>query len=252
MMRHGQSEGNVDNIAYIQKGDCNVELTDLGWEQTIRAGEYAKTQFPAMGVTDWPVMFISPYMRTRQSTSGFLHGLDGIYPGEPEFHEDPRLIEMFFGATSRKRNPMGIMDPVLAGELKNLSQHTYAVDKFMTRTLLGDAKMDTYMRVRSFFEGTVQKKIDAGQDTFFSTNHGVVLQECVRYWKGLPITEAMPDFNNADIVEFKGEPGDCTITKIYDGALMKAVNENVADHIQSRKFSDLPAIPQHILDGMNP
>lgn len=252
MMRHGQSEGNVNDLNYIAKGDCNVGLTDLGWEQTIRAGEFANSHFPKIGLTDWPTIFISPYQRTRESTSGFLHGLGGLFPGEPEFHEDPKLIEMFFGATSRKRNPVGIMDPVLAGELANLSQHTYSVDRFMTRTLLGDSKMNTYMRVRSFLEGTIQKKVDEGQSEFFSVNHGVVLQENIRYWRALPIMEKMPDLNNADIIEFDGEPGNCTITKVYDGALMQPVHQPLADHMHEQTFADLPSVPQHILDAMNP
>lgn len=251
-MRHGQSEGNLNELNYLQKGDSNVGLTDLGWEQTIRAGEFASLYYAKTGTDEWPEFFISPYQRTRESTSGFLHGLDGTFSGEPKFHEDPRLIEIFFGAMGRKRNPQGIVDPNLADELKNLAHHTYAVDRYATRTLYGESRMDVQTRLRSFYDGTLTKKIAAGQDDFFSAVHGVVIQENIRIWKGLHINDKIPNPHNGDIFEFEGEPGACTITKIYDGEKMTPVHEPYVDNLKKHEFSDLPAVPQHIIDGMTP
>lgn len=253
LVRHGQSEGNVDELEYLKKGDCKVGLTDLGWQQAIRAGEFLGNHYNDTSTNQWPYVFVSAYQRTKETLSGVFHGLDGTFTGDPDFHEDPRLIEAFYGAMGRKRNPIGIVDPALAQELRNLAQHTYAVDKFTTRTLFGESKMDTYMRVRSFFEGTLAKKVEAGEDDFLIVAHGIVIQEALRFWGDLQTTDKIGNPNNCDVIEIIGdEPGKCSITKIYNGELMTPVHEAPVSHLKTFGLADLPAVPQHILNAMNP
>jgi broad specificity phosphatase PhoE len=38
LIRHGQSEGNVNTQVYYDKNDCDIQLTDLGHSQSLAAG----------------------------------------------------------------------------------------------------------------------------------------------------------------------------------------------------------------------
>ena len=42
LVRHGESEGNVDEQAYITIGDSRIGLTEKGWEQAEGTGIFLK------------------------------------------------------------------------------------------------------------------------------------------------------------------------------------------------------------------
>ena len=116
MVRHGQSEGNVDELLYSTKPDNAMRLTKLGWEMARMAGQALKQQLP----TNESVHFIvSPYARTVET----FHGIASAWsdPDSQEYahlknkskhlkawytkltqlgltwHEDPRIREQDFG-----------------------------------------------------------------------------------------------------------------------------------------------------------
>jgi hypothetical protein len=115
MVRHGQSEGNVDESLYSRIPDNSMRLTPLGWEQAMKAGQILKDRVIATGE---PVHFIvSPYVRTVET----FHGIVSAWCDPSEFnhikcrekrlkawyghllglgltwHEDPRIREQDFG-----------------------------------------------------------------------------------------------------------------------------------------------------------
>ena len=133
LVRHGQSEGNVNEAIYAEKPDSEIQLTKLGWEQARMAGMALKQEvltlssgrrmgpekkrnIPKKGSL---VHFIvSPYVRTMET----FHGLASAWcDPEVEFghvenenerkvlwynrlaemgitwHEDPRIREQDFG-----------------------------------------------------------------------------------------------------------------------------------------------------------
>jgi hypothetical protein len=115
MVRHGQSEGNVDERLYSTTPDNAMRLTRLGWEQAIKAGQILKERVIATGE---PVHFIvSPYVRTVET----FHGIVSAWCDPSKFnhikgrekrltawygkllelgltwHEDPRIREQDFG-----------------------------------------------------------------------------------------------------------------------------------------------------------
>ena len=63
LIRHGQSEGNVDKKIYYTKKDHEIELTDLGKEQASQVGAALNKQLILANVD----VFVSPYKRTRQT-----------------------------------------------------------------------------------------------------------------------------------------------------------------------------------------
>lgn len=77
LVRHGQSEGNVDASVYTREADWRVPLTELGFREAEEAGrkireliERSHAAEAADEDTDWAVFFyVSPYTRTLQVLS---------------------------------------------------------------------------------------------------------------------------------------------------------------------------------------
>ncbi len=86
LVRHGESQGNVNRSMYTTTPDSQVQLTARGFEQGLAAGEQLRGI-----VGDESVSFLySPYMRTRQTLLGILHAWRGR---RVDFYAEPRLRE---------------------------------------------------------------------------------------------------------------------------------------------------------------
>ena len=99
LVRHGESQGNVNRSMYTTTPDSQVQLTARGFEQGLAAGEQLRGI-----VGDESVSFLySPYMRTRQTLLGILHAWRGR---RVDFYAEPRLREQARAATP-PRGPVG-------------------------------------------------------------------------------------------------------------------------------------------------
>lgn len=69
LVRHGESQGNLDMAAYTTTPDYRIPLTTLGVEQSRAAGEQIREVVSEGGRADrWKVYFyVSPYERTRST-----------------------------------------------------------------------------------------------------------------------------------------------------------------------------------------
>jgi len=96
LVRHGESEANVDPAKYCSVGDVHVRLTPKGREQAIAAAETL-----AKLVGDRSVFsYVSPYKRTKE-TAGLL--LDRLPKGQVvAVREDPRLREREFAGSFQR------------------------------------------------------------------------------------------------------------------------------------------------------
>ena len=92
LVRHGESEGNVDLDIYRTKPDAALRLTPKGRAQAVEAGKKLKAD-----IGDSKVHFIvSPYTRTRETLHGILQAFDD--PTQINaIVEDPRIREQEFG-----------------------------------------------------------------------------------------------------------------------------------------------------------
>lgn len=115
LIRHGQSEGNVDEILYSTKPDNAMRLTKLGWDMAKMAGKALRDQLPEGESVHF---IVSPYCRTVET----FHGIISAW-SDPDiefshisnrskrlkewytkltntgltWHEDPRIREQDFG-----------------------------------------------------------------------------------------------------------------------------------------------------------
>ncbi len=248
IIRHGQSQGNVDTSQYTALGDSKIGLTDLGWTQAIAAGKVLKQYYESTQTNQWPYVFLSAYQRTQETLSGLVHGMHELgFDGEPTIHLDPRLIERFGGASYAMRSGTGPVDKTLSHQFAKMAEDTYQRDSFTTRNLLGESNKDIYMAVQSFMDGTLSRVHESGQNDMIVVCHGIVYREFVRAMGELPFTADLPTPKNCDILEAtKDDINGWTVRQIYDGESATPVDVPLLDGHHPYSFSDLPPVPDHL------
>ncbi|SRR6266542_6927308 len=87
LVRHGQSEANVDISIHRSVPDHKIKLTKLGVEQAIDAGNRLNELLNPEDVVQF---YVSPYLRTRQTFEKMSKALD---KGKWKYYEEPRLRE---------------------------------------------------------------------------------------------------------------------------------------------------------------
>lgn len=250
LIRHGQSEGNVDQKKYIEKGDQNVGLTDNGWRQAIAAGEFLKTHYADTQTRDWPYFFLSAYQRTHETLSGIMHGLGTHhFDGEPTIHHDPRLIEQFYGAVPHLVQPDGILNWKTAADFNKLSLVVRQRDDFTARPLFGESGKDVYLAVQSFMDSAMHRTDINGHDDMVIVCHGHVIREFIRAMGALPMTADIANPGNCDIIEARGNLGHWSLNRIYDGQKMQPVHEPILKGNHKFGIADLPPVPVHLTQG---
>lgn len=248
LVRHGESEGNVDLRAYIEKGDSKIGLTERGWRQAVGAGQFLKSYYEDQGVQDWPTVFLSPYQRTRETLSGVMHGLKGAIEGQPVLYEDWRLTEKFFGAASLLDLPSDDMDPKTVATLKALVDMVYQNDQHSTKNLLGESQKETMAHVKSLTDGTMRRDIARGRNEFLFIVHGAIMKAFIMSWMHIRIEDKsrLESPNNGDVIELSGTTRNWRVTKLYDGKTGETMRRNMMEGIEPFSFEDLPPVPDFI------
>ncbi|KAK1356431.1 phosphoglycerate mutase-like protein AT74H [Heracleum sosnowskyi] len=149
LVRHGQSEGNVDEGAYTRVADPNIALTEKGLNEAAKCGEMIKEMIKKDEADDWKVYFyVSPYRRARETLRnvGKAFGRSRIVG----LREEPRLREQDFG-NFQDREQM---------KIQKAARHLYG--RFFYRFPNGESAADVYDRITGFRE-TLKSDIDVGR-----------------------------------------------------------------------------------------
>ncbi|WVZ61706.1 hypothetical protein U9M48_011536 [Paspalum notatum var. saurae] len=163
LVRHGESEGNVDEAAYTRVPDPRIGLTAKGWRDAEACGRRLRDLFSSSGSgsgsddddDDWKVYFyVSPYRRTLETLRGVgrafePHRIAGV-------REEPRLREQDFG-NFQDRERM---------RAEKEARRRYG--RFFYRFPSGESAADVYDRISGFRE-TLRADIDLGR--FFQEPH---------------------------------------------------------------------------------
>ena len=135
LMRHGQSEANVDPSILATKPDNLVELTARGREQALAAGEQLKSILP----TDSRIkVVVSPFERTQQTLCCVAKAIGGR--AISAVHIDPRVREQEFGNLQADRHMVQAQ-----GKLAD------QVGRFYYRRVDGESSADVYDRASDFW-----------------------------------------------------------------------------------------------------
>lgn len=148
-MRHGESEGNVDESVYTRIPDNKIALTENGWKQATQCGINIRKLIESDGADDWRVYFyVSPYKRTLQTLRGI-----GMAFGRERIagvREEPRLREQDFGNFQDRE------------KMRAEKEVRLRYSRFFYRFPDGESAADVYDRVTGFRE-TLRADIDIGR-----------------------------------------------------------------------------------------
>jgi broad specificity phosphatase PhoE len=163
LIRHGESQGNVDDAIYERVPDHALALTATGQRQVREAGEQIRQLFGNERVQ----AFVSPYRRTHQT----FHGL-GLDPDRTRAKEEPRLREQDWG---------NYQD---AEDVQRQRKARDAYGHFFYRFAQGESGADVYDRVGAFLE-TLYRAFDAPDfpPNVLLVTHGLTMRLfCMRWF----------------------------------------------------------------------
>ncbi len=131
LVRHGESEGNLDDTVYERVPDHRISLTPKGFEQARDTGAAIREVLDGESVE----AYVSPYVRTRQTLEALA-----LPVAERDVRVEPRL---------REQDWANFQDPVDIAEQK-AERDRYG--HFYYRFSNGESGSDVYDRVSTFLE----------------------------------------------------------------------------------------------------
>ncbi|OMO79570.1 Histidine phosphatase superfamily, clade-1 [Corchorus capsularis] len=149
LVRHGQSEGNVDESVYTRVADPKISLTAKGKAEAEECGWRIREMIEKDEADDWKVYFyVSPYRRTLET----LRHLGRAFERSriAGMREEPRIREQDFG-NFQDREKM---------RLDKALRLRYG--RFFYRFPNGESAADVYDRITGFRE-TLRADIDIGR-----------------------------------------------------------------------------------------
>ncbi len=171
IVRHGQSEANVDKSVYATVPDHEVALTAEGEAQAVAAG----TEIAKIIGQETVRAYVSPYKRTRQTYSGISKT---IQQNVLEVWEEPRLREREIGRWYIQNHKTEIL------------QERAEFGRFYYRFPGGESSADVFDRMSTFLE-SLHRAFD--KPTFpencLIVSHGVAIRVLLMRWFRLTVEE---------------------------------------------------------------
>ncbi|CAF1187710.1 unnamed protein product [Rotaria sordida] len=143
LVRHGESQANIDTTLYARMADHDIELTDKGHEQAIEAGKKLHSLIGKESV----YVYMSPYTRSKQTWSYIRKSFSPLQIITER--EDPRLREQEFGNLANLTT------------LPQIFEERDRLGHFFYRFSCGESGADVYDRV-SLFLDTLFREMDNG------------------------------------------------------------------------------------------
>lgn len=213
LVRHGESEANVNRTLGQTKPDHAIELTDRGSAQARAAGQFLHRTYSDMHRETIPHcrprvrMWASPYLRTRQTADYVQRSMKPAELPLLKFDqkEHINLVEQQFGLFD------GIPDADLP--IRYPAEHAHyklAEDhqgRFWARMPCGESRFDVAMRVHQFFD-TLQRDVrDNSIYDLIVVAHGVTIRAIMMQAFNLPY----------EWFENEPNPGNGSIRHIHRG-----------------------------------
>jgi len=164
LIRHGESEGNLDNSLYENTPDYTLKLTQNGISQARLAGNEIKLLIG----DESTYVYLSPFFRTRETYKN-IH--ESIYDNVIKAVEDPRIREQDWGHLRHPDENKGIMK---------------ARDEFSTfyfRIPDGESGADVYDRVTTFLD-TLHRDFEKPNypENVLIVSHGLTIRLFLMRW----------------------------------------------------------------------
>ncbi len=159
LIRHGESESNQNKKVLLTKPDNQLELTNRGKQQIENAIKFLPSY-------EWCSMFVSPYVRTRQSADIIREQYKKNNIQYFERLEDPRIREI---ETATRLGEKQITD------FSNKDFWDYG--RFFYRMDTGESIADVYDRVSSFINSLhIMSQMGELHDNIVVVTHALTMR----------------------------------------------------------------------------
>lgn len=185
LIRHGQSEGNVNEQVYNQVPDYKIELTEKGRLQAKAAGDTLVDIIANDSASTYCVIH-SPWKRARDTAEIIKENLQGI----PSF-EDPLIYEQSIRHSFEEMH----INPV-----EYNSPEKEAFGSYWYKTQTSESYADTYARARLFVNDLKNNYYD--YDNLIIVSHGVFINMVLAVINKLPVLKILENSppNNCEII----------------------------------------------------
>ncbi len=182
LIRHGESEGNVDKTRHETVADHDIALTDAGIVQAVAAGKRIKEWIGDESVR----FYTSPYKRTRQTLEGLQHTLGTHWT----VREDVRLREQEWGHWRKEEETLKLC------KLRQEYGH------FFFRFPDGESGADVFDRLTTFID-TLHRDMESADfpDNAIIVSHGYAIRVLLMRWFHYSV-EDFQILRNPDNCEF--------------------------------------------------
>ncbi|MEU7524849.1 histidine phosphatase family protein [Saccharothrix sp. NPDC042600] len=182
LLRHGQSLGNVDELAYCRIPDHALPLTPRGEREAVEAGPRIKELLAGAPVA----VYVSPYVRTRATLRGLALGEQA-----ERVVAEPRLREQDWG---------NLQDPVQQEVLKH---QRHAFGHFFFRLPNGESGADVDDRLAAFLVDLEARMAHPDHpDTALIVSHGLTIRLLCRRLFGWSV-ELFESLSNLETCEHR-------------------------------------------------
>ncbi|UJR14551.1 hypothetical protein I4U23_001548 [Adineta vaga] len=198
LVRHGESQANIDTTLYSRVADHQIELTEKGHEQATEAGRSLRSKIGKESV----YVFLSPYKRSKQTWANIRKAFSPLQIITER--EDPRIREQEFGNLADLAT-----QPKIFEERDRLGHFFY-------RFSCGESGADVYDRVTLFLD-TLFRELDNGHHTeaqnIIIVSHELFMRLfLMRYFRWtVDDLNDLKTFHNCEICELKKVDGDYTL-----------------------------------------
>jgi broad specificity phosphatase PhoE len=218
LVRHGESEANLDQRVNVLLPDHSIALSAEGRRQARAAGETLRSillDSPSVkgardaGQPPPPIrMWRSPYRRTRETAEELLSGLGGLA-------RDGGLVLDVCERSQLREQEFGLFDGVPDEELPKSFPREYAHYKkaednggrFWAPMPMGESRCDVAERVHAMF-GTFHRDAERHDiHDIIVVSHGVTIRAFVYAWIGY----------DWEWFETQRNPGNCSIWLLENG-----------------------------------
>lgn len=196
LVRHGESEANVNPSIYKSVPDHAISLTEEGCRMGIEAGRYIKQYFEENHLSKANLghhvrLLVSPYERTRQTAQNILKALNDKSSATFERWVDsvkelPYLAEQDFGLSEGE----GIAAKAKCSEeLDRINLQRKHRGKFWSRFPHGESPFDVAVRMSGVLSeivgGCTTSTASRGRiQTFIVVSHGITIRAFIAAWCG--------------------------------------------------------------------
>ncbi|CAN5644834.1 histidine phosphatase family protein [soil metagenome] len=211
LIRHGESEGNLDRNTYASKQDYKLLLTPQGVKQADHAGIQLKKIIGDEKV----IFYVSPLWRTRMT---FEHIAKHIDRDKLRWREDPRLREQEWGHFRDLKANIQIDD-----ERNKFGTFYYRIKD-------GESCADVYDRMSDFMHSLYRNfEKPHFQENVVIVTHGMTLRMFLMRWYQWTVEEfeTLRNPKNCEIVEMKLNPETNKYQLVSDLKRRKLAEEDI-------------------------